>query len=186
MVNFVRNIHDTVRKSNKADLIQNCCIALEKTVKSIPDNQFLVDQIRILPVLVDLLHTINVDSRPSVLTLIENVTFGAEINEMDSRIESLVRYVIEIIHSDKEELDLKVLAVSILINVVSKNKAGLTFLKLDVDVDIVKLQKKIDPQDYGILSFHLNLVLHDCGHSLVEADIENFLKMAIKILTTIM
>lgn len=65
-----------------------------------------------------------------------------------------------------------------LVNICGRNAEFSSLLSQEVN--LVDLHKKIQTENYGIVACKMNLVLHNCGHTLNEADIQNFLTYTTK------
>lgn len=84
----------------------SCIQALKKTISLLSDNEFVVHQLRVLPILIDL-HTKNNLNNEMVLEMIQNITFGVKISIVEPFIETLIHSIVRTITSNESNVSFR-------------------------------------------------------------------------------
>ncbi|XP_055305113.1 uncharacterized protein LOC129569906 [Sitodiplosis mosellana] len=153
---------------------------IEKIILSLKDEQDILRKLPILPVLTDILLRSTPSRNEYVLKLIQDVSFGIVIKTCQPYIERLIKFCVKLLCDDTVESNDKLqnVALSVLINLCSKNAISLNIL--EEQINLIDLQKKIPLKTYGILTCKMNLILNEGGNILRDSDVRNFLKFTSK------
>lgn len=71
---------------------------LNKTIAAIPNKQFVLNRLRVLPILTDMLEiSSQLTTTECILKMLHDVTFGAEITVVEPFLEKLLQIIVDII-----------------------------------------------------------------------------------------
>lgn len=79
-------------------MIWGCVDTLNKTIAAIPNKQFVLNRLRVLPILTDMLEiSSQLTTTECILKMLHDVTFGAEITVVEPFLEKLLQIIVDII-----------------------------------------------------------------------------------------
>lgn len=79
-------------------MIWGCVDTLNKTIAAIPNKQFILNRLRVLPILTDMLEiSSQLSTTECILKMLHDVTFGAEITVVEPFLEKLLQIIVDII-----------------------------------------------------------------------------------------
>lgn len=79
-------------------VIRECVDTLNKTVIAIPNKQFVLNRLRVLPIMTDMLEiSPQLNTTELILKMLHDITFGVEITVVEPFLEKLLRMVVDII-----------------------------------------------------------------------------------------
>lgn len=79
-------------------VIWGCVDTLNKIISAIPNKKFLINRLRVLPVLADMLEiSSQLSTTECILKMLQDITFGVKITIVELFLEKLIEIIVKII-----------------------------------------------------------------------------------------
>lgn len=90
-------------------VIWSCVDTLNKTISAIPNKAFVINRLRVLPILTDMLEiSTQLTTIDCILKMLEQITYGVEIAVVEPFLEKLLQLIVKIIIEQNSSVNIQI------------------------------------------------------------------------------